>query len=167
MNKQERSTKIEEYGRGYSLLEAAVAQIPREAWSYKPSPEDWSVHEILVHMGDSESMAALRIRKLIVEPGSTLMAYEESKWAQALDYRGQSAEDSLQIIRLARQTTYRLLKTIPDAVFEYSVTHPEMREPYTFDTWLEIYARHMPDHVDQMQRAFGAWKKRRAPEGNG
>ena len=118
------------------------------------------MHEIIVHMGDSESMAALRIRKLIVEPGSTLMGYEESKWAQALDYQKQNAEDALQIIKFARQTTYRLLKTLPDAVFEHSVKHPEMTEPYTFDTWLDIYARHIPDHVDQMQRAFEAWKKR-------
>ncbi len=58
------------------------------------------------------------IRKLIVEPGSTLMAYEESKWAEALDYQRQNAEDSLQIIKYARQTTYRLLKTLPEAVFE-------------------------------------------------
>jgi hypothetical protein len=160
MGNQERKAKIEEYGRGYALLEAALGKIPRGAWTHKPSAEDWSVHEILVHMGDSESMAALRIRKLIVEPGSTLMAYEESKWAQALNYQAQSAEDALQVIKLARQTTYRLLGTLPDKVFEYSVTHPEMREPYTFDTWLGIYARHIPDHLDQMQRAFADWKKR-------
>ncbi len=160
MHAEERRTKIEEYGRGFAHLEAALASIPKEAWSFKPSAQDWSVHEIIVHMGDSESMAALRIRKLIVEPGSTLMAYEESKWAPALDYSRQDVEDSLQIIRYARQTTYRLLKTLPDAVFEYSVTHPEMTEPYTFDTWLGIYARHIPDHVDQIQRAFEAWKKR-------
>lgn len=160
MNAQERTDKIEEYGRGYQLLEAAVAQIPKDAWSYKPSPSDWSVHEIIVHMGDSESMAALRLRKLLVEPGSTLMAYEESKWAQALSYLGQSAEDSLQIIKYARQTTYRLLKTMPDSAFQNSVKHPEMGEPYTVDTWLGIYARHIPDHIDQMQRAFDAWKGR-------
>ena len=80
---------------------------------------------------------------------------------QVLNYKDQMVEDSLQIIKLARQTTYSLLKTLPDAVFEHSVTHPEMTEPYTFDTWLDIYARHIPDHVDQMQRAFEAWKKRR------
>jgi hypothetical protein len=160
MNAQERKDKIEEYGRGFQLLQAAVGQIPREAWSYKPSPADWSVHEIIVHMGDSESMAALRIRKLIVEPGSTLMAYEESKWAQALNYLGQSAEDSLQVIKYARQTTYRLLTTIADSVLENSVKHPEMSDPYTLDTWLDIYARHIPDHIGQMQRAFDAWKRR-------
>jgi hypothetical protein len=159
MNSEERTRKIEEYGRGYDLLAATIAEIPREAWGFRPAPDEWSVHEILVHMGDSESMAALRLRKLVVEPGTTLMAYEESKWAGALNYKAQSAEDSLQIIRLARQTTYRLLKSLPASVFEHSVTHPEMSDPYTFDTWLGIYARHIPDHVDQMRRAYDAFKK--------
>jgi hypothetical protein len=158
MNKSERKEKIEQYGRGYALLEAALADVPREAWSFKPSADDWSVHEILVHMGDSESMAALRCRKLIVEPGSTLMGYEEAKWAGALNYAGQDAEVSLQIIKNARQSTYALLKTLPDAVFEHAVKHQEYEEPYTFDKWLEIYARHIPDHVEQLRKSVQAWK---------
>jgi len=160
MDAVERGMKIEEYGRGYDELATALASIPREAWSFKPSTEDWSVHEIIVHMGDSESMAALRIRKLIVEPGTTLMAYEEARWAAALDYQGQNADDSLLIVKLARQTTYRLLKSLPAAVFSQSVTHPESQDPYTFDTWLGIYARHIPNHVEQMKKAYEAWKKK-------
>ena len=161
MKADERKAKIEEYGRGYAALESALTQIPREAWTYKPAPEEWSVHEVLVHMGDSESMAALRLRKLMVEPGSTLMAYEEAKWADALNYQSQSADDALQVIMLARGTTYRLLNTVDVNAFQNSVIHPEMREPYTLDTWLDIYARHIPDHVGQIQRAYDSWKQNR------
>ena len=160
MNQGERNQKIEDYGRGYDHLLEALADIPREAWDYKPSPQDWSVHEILVHMGDSESMAALRLRKLIVEPGSKLMGYDEAKWADALEYQKQDAEDALQMIKLARQTSYRLLKTLPEEAFAHSVEHPEYSEPYTFDKWLGIYARHIPDHVEQMKKAYAAWKKK-------
>jgi len=160
MNDDERSQMIEDYGRGYDHLLEALAGIPREAWDFRPAPAEWSVHEIIVHMADSESMAALRARKLIVEPGSTLMGYEESKWADALSYRKQDAEDALQIIKLARQTTYRILKSLPSDVFKHSVRHPEQTEPYTFELWLTIYAGHIPDHVDQMKRAYEAWKKK-------
>jgi hypothetical protein len=158
MDNKERSEKIEEYGRGYAILSEALKSIPREAWKFQPAPGEWSVHEILVHMADSESMAALRVRKLIVEPGSMLMGYEEAKWAGSLHYLDQDADDALQILKLARQTTYRLLKTLPPETFENSVKHPEYEEPYTFDRWLKIYAHHIPDHVDQMQRAYAAWK---------
>ena len=152
MNIKERNEKIEQYGRGFNLLMAALAEVPKEAWDARPEPNEWSVHEIVVHMADSESMSALRVRKLIVEPGSTLMGYEEAKWADALSYKKQSVDDALQIIKLARQTTYHLLKTLPDEVFTHSVTHPEFSEPYTFERWLNIYPRHIPDHIEQIKK---------------
>jgi len=162
MNREKINEKIEQYGRGFELLAAALAEIPKEAWSYRPAPDEWSVHEIIVHMADSESISALRARKLIVEPGSTLMAYEEAKWADALDYKDQSAEDALEIIRLARQSTYELLKRQPDEVFTHSVTHPEYPdEPYTFEQWLEIYARHIPDHVNQIKNNVKVWESQK------
>lgn len=158
MNRAEIDEKIEQYGRGFDLLTAALAEVPREAWSYRPAPGEWSVHEIIVHMADSESMSALRARKLIVEPGSMLMGYDEAKWADALGYNQQSAEDALEIIRLARQSTYQLLKRQPDKVFTHTVTHPEYpRAPYTFEQWLNIYARHIPDHIEQLKRSYQAW----------
>lgn len=160
MNKQDRQAKIEAYGHGYDLLSAALDAIPRESWEYKASPKDWSVKEVVVHMADSESMAALRVRKLIVEPGSTLMGYNEAGWADALQYQKQDVDDALQIIRLARLSTYRLLKTLPDEVFQHAVVHPEYDEPYTFDQWLTIYSNHIPDHIEQIKKSYHAWQKR-------
>ena len=150
---------IEEYGRGFDLLTIVLAKIPREAWSFRPEPKEWSVHEIIIHMADSESMSALRARKLIVEPNSTLMGYEEAKWAGALNYKEQNVDDALKIIRLARKSTYELLKQQPDEVFTHSVTHPEYPEPYTFEGWLNIYARHIPDHIEQIKKTYQAWKE--------
>lgn len=159
MDQNERNEKIELYGRGFDLLTAALAYVPQKAWQFKASTSDWSVHEIIIHMGDSESMAALRVRKLIVEPGSMLMGYEEAKWAGALDYLKQDPEDSLQIIKYARQSTYKLLKTLSDEVFAHSVTHQEYSEPYTFEKWLNIYSKHIPDHIVQIKNSVEAWKK--------
>jgi len=160
MNKAERNAKIEEYGRGFDLFTAALAELPREAWEFKPAPAEWSVHEIVLHMADSESIGAHRIRKLIAEPGSTLMPYDEAIWAQALNYRNQNADDALQSFRLTRQMTHHLLKTLPDEVFTHSVIHPVFDEPYTFEQWLNIYTDHVPEHVGQLKYNHRAWKER-------
>ena len=58
MNREERNEKIEAYGHGYDLLIHALAEVPKEAWQFRPSAKDWSVHEIIVHMADSKSMSA-------------------------------------------------------------------------------------------------------------
>lgn len=161
MDKELRFQKIEEYRQGYGLLGAFLTEIPKEAWDFKPAPAEWSIHEIIIHMADSESMAALRARKLIVEPGSTLMGYEEAKWADALKYAKQNVDDALQVIKLARLTTYNLLKSLPDEVFTHTVKHPEHPEPYTFERWLEIYSKHIPDHIAQMRKNVELWKKQK------
>ncbi|HLO32313.1 MAG TPA: DinB family protein [Anaerolineales bacterium] len=158
MNKQERSEKIELYGRGYDLLIETLKDVPREAWSFKPEPKEWSVYEVLIHLADSESSGALRARKLIVEPGGTLMGYDQAKWADQLDYHEQNYEDALEIVRLVRKTTYALLKKQPDEVFEHSVIHPEYEEPYTFEQWLNIYSAHIPGHIEQIRNNYKLWR---------
>ena len=160
MNTQDRNEKIELYGRGYELLIEALRDIPREMWTFKPEPTEWSVHEVLVHLADSESNAALRARKLIVEPGGTLMGYDQDKWTRELDYHDQSYEDALEILRLVRKTTYALLKKQPEDVFDHWVKHPEYDEPYTFEQWIDIYSAHIPGHIEQIRNNYKIWRDR-------
>jgi hypothetical protein len=159
MNQNERKEMIEEYGRGFDLLRSALAEVPREAWEFKPAPGEWSVHELLIHIKDSEMMGVIRLHKLIAEPGSTITPYAEAEWSKALDYRNQDIDDSLQIFKLLRQTTYRLIKNLPDHNFTHSIIHPEWNEPYTLDKWLPIYAHHVPEHLEQLKQIYQAWKE--------
>ncbi len=165
MKASERDDLIEEYGRGFDMWTAALAEIPREAWDFKPEPHEWSVHELILHMADGEANGAIRLRKLIAEPGGTIMAYDEDVWADALDYQGENAEDALLMFKLARRMSYRLLKTLPDEAFARFVVHPEKVYPeygeqYTVEKWLQIYARHVRDHVRQLEKTHQAWKDR-------
>ena len=159
----ERKAKIEEYGRGFDFFSAALAQVPLEARKWKPAPGEWSVHQIILHMADSETFGALRARTLIAEPGSTLMPYDDPKWADSLNYQDQDAEDALQLFKLMRQTTYRMHKTLPAQVFSHAVVHPEQGYPeygatYTLEKWLNIYTRHVRDHVEQLKQTHQAWR---------
>jgi len=158
MNIDERNQKIELYGQGFEMLVHILQDIPREMWQFKPAPNEWSVHEVIIHLADSESNAALRARKLIVEPGGTLMGYDQEQWATTLDYHAQDLEDALDVLRLARKTTYSLLKKQPDEVFEHIVIHPEYNEPYTFDNWLNIYSAHIPGHIEQIMNNYKIWR---------
>ena len=160
MNKQERNEKIELYGRGYDLLKAVLAEVPQEAMKFKPAPTEWSVYEIIIHIADSESNAALRARKLIVEPGGAIMGYDQDKWADTLKYHEHSTEDALEVTRLVRKTTYELLKRQPEEVFTHSIVHPEYDEPYTFDKWVDVYSAHIPGHVEQIKNNMKLWKEK-------
>ena len=94
MDKNERDEKIELYGRGFDLLKAALDEVPQEAMKFKSEPKEWSVYEVIIHIADSESNAALRARKLIVEPGGTIMGYDQALWADMLKYHDHNFEDA-------------------------------------------------------------------------
>jgi hypothetical protein len=153
---EERTQKIESYGNAYTKLVEALKQFPQEMWSFKPTPDDWSVHEIVVHITDSEVNSYIRCRRFIVEPGKPLMAYDEKLWATVLDYHGQSTEDALGLFQWLRANTYKLIKTLPDSVWSNTVYHPE-NGTMTLDDWLDTYERHVPEHIEQMQRNYQAW----------
>lgn len=161
MDTKERSEKIELYGRGFELLKAALAEVPAEAMQFKPEPKEWSVHEIIIHIADSESNAALRARKLIVEPGGAIMGYDQDAWASSLKYHEHSIEDALETTRLVRKTTYELLKCQPEGVFNNTIIHPAYPEPYTFDQWINIYSAHIPGHIEQIRNNVVAWSNSR------
>ena len=159
MKHEEITEKIELYGRGFDMLVDVLKDIPRDIWQFKPAPEEWSIHEVIIHLADSETNAALRARKLIVEPGDTVMGYDQEQWTTALNYHEQDLEDALDIVRLARKTTYQLLKKQPDVIFEHIVMHPEYKEPYTFENWLNIYSAHIPGHIEQIMNNYKIWRE--------
>ena len=161
MNIQERNEKIELYGRGVDLLKAALAEVPQEALKFKPEPKEWSVYEIVIHIADSETNAALRARKLIVEPGGTLMGYDQALWADTLNYHDHNLEDALEATRIARKTTYELLKRQPEEVFAHSIIHPEYEGPYTFEKWIDIYSGHIPGHIEQIKNNMKLWREKK------
>jgi hypothetical protein len=159
MNAKERQVRIEFYGKGYTLLVEALKPIPRQAWQFKPAPDKWSIHETIIHLADAEMNAAIRARKLAIEPGEIIMAYDHEKWAAELHYLKQNTDDALQLIRLVREMTYHWLKTLPDKVFFNAMKHPDYECPYTFEVWLVVYSEHIPAHIEQIQKNYELWKK--------
>ncbi len=153
----ERSSKIELYGRAHDLLMAALAPLPRAMWHFRPTENDWTIHEIIIHITDSEANSYARCRRAIAEPGASVMAYDEWHWAKALNYAAQSPDEALDLFRVLRQNTYHLIQTLPEAVWGHTLHHPE-NGVMTLEDWLEVYTRHVPDHIEQMRRVHAAWQ---------
>ena len=157
MTGEERTRQIESYGNAYAQLVDALRQFPKEMWHFKPSPDRWSVHEIVVHIADSEANSYVRCRRFLAEPGESLMAYDESRWARELDYHAQSPEDALDLFRLLRKKSYDLIKIAPGEVWTRQCFHPE-NGVISMDKWLDTYERHVPEHVAQMEEVFSIWR---------
>ncbi len=159
MTNAERSHKIESYGAAYERLLAALPQFPRAMWQYRAAPDGWTIHEIIVHIADSEANSYTRCRRLIAEPGLTVMAYDEMAWARRLNYHAQSPDAALELFKQLRAASYALIKALPETTWTHTIVHPE-NGVMTMDDWLDVYDRHIPDHIAQMQAVYAAWQKR-------
>jgi len=54
---------IKEYGRGYEMLREAINGLTEEELRFKQAPDKWSIHEILIHVTDSEILSTHRLKK--------------------------------------------------------------------------------------------------------
>ena len=161
MNPEQRQQKIESYGAAHAALVAALQRFPEGMWHYRPAPGRWTIHEIVIHLADSEANSYVRCRRFIAEPGQAAMPYDQDVWTSKLRYHEQSIDHYLELFKWLRKASYDLIKTLPEPAWQARLTHPEHND-YSFDRWLDIYERHIPGHVAQMQKNYEAWKARQA-----
>jgi hypothetical protein len=156
MTPEERRQRLESYGLAHQRLVTALERFPHEMWQFRPTPERWTIHEILIHIADSEANSYVRCRRFIAEPGSTVLGYDETKWARALRYHDQSPEEALELFKWLRHQSHRLITDLPASVWSNTVSHTEAGV-MTMDDWLAIYERHIPEHIEQMQANYQDW----------
>ena len=153
-----RARKIESYGNAHGVLVDALNRFPQEMWRFKDDHGSWNIHEIVIHIADSEANSYIRCRRIIAEPDVPLSPYDENQWADSLRYHEQSTEDALELFRWLRRKSYLLVKSLPEAFWSNTAYHPENGN-MTLDDWLDVYERHVPEHIQQMSENYEAWLK--------
>jgi hypothetical protein len=162
MTSDERRKILESFGRSPALLSAALREFPRKMWLYKPSANLWSIHEIILHLADSEASAYILCRHFIAEPGSSPVEFDAGRWADSLGYFHQSTREALEIIRRLRKMTYQLLASLPDPIWSNAVEQPD-DGLLRLEDWVEIQERHIPHHIEQMKQNYELWLKANPP----
>jgi uncharacterized damage-inducible protein DinB len=54
---------IEEYSRGYTMLRDSIRELSEEEIRFNPGKDKWSIHQIIIHITDSELVATHRMKK--------------------------------------------------------------------------------------------------------
>jgi hypothetical protein len=152
----ERVDKLQSFGRGPGVLGEALRRFPKKMWMYKSLPDRWSIHEIILHLADSEVSSYVRCRRFIAEPAQPAVACDMRKWAAFLGYPHQSTKDALELIHRLRKMTLQLLIFLPESVWSNPALHPE-EGAATLDEWLDAQNRHIPHHIEQMTRNYELW----------
>ncbi len=142
---------MDRYASAAGAVDDALAGIDEADLDRRPPSGEWTARQIVHHLADSESMAYVRLRRLIAEDDPVIAGYDEPEWARRLHY-DRPIEPSLAVLRAVRAASHQLLTTLTPEEWARSGTHSDSGS-YSVERWLAIYAEHSHDHADQIRRA--------------
>jgi hypothetical protein len=159
MTPAERTSLIAKYKAGYDEVVGSLAGIAPDERDWRPAPGEWSAREVVHHLADSETIAGIRLRRLLIEDAPVIQGYDQAEYARRFRYQERPLEPALRAFEAARATTAQLLDTTTDADWRRAGTHSESG-PYSTETWLHIYADHAHVHAEQIRKNRAAWAAR-------
>lgn len=147
----ERADLIAVYVAGPDVIDRALSGITAAEWDATEAPGEWSPHQVVHHLADSETTSAIRLRRVLVENDPLIQGYDQDAFARVLHYDRDPAR-SLALFRAVRASTAELIDRLTEVDWQRQGTHSDTG-PYTLDDWLRIYSVHAHGHADQIGRA--------------
>jgi len=158
MPKNGRPEKIAQYAAGYGEVSKALEGMSHDALIAHPIAGKWSACEIVHHLADSESISAIRLRRLIAEEFPVLNGYDQDVYAVILRYNLRDIQPALDQFRAVRATSAQILAAMSEEDWKRPGWHTEAGL-YTAETWLDIYSAHAHNHAAQIRRLREALEK--------
>jgi DinB superfamily len=151
---------LERFRRGPELLAVATTGAAGPELDFKPENK-WSVRQIVCHLADAETAAAMRLRQLIAEDHPTLVAWDQNAWAVKLDYEKRRISEALEMFRVVRHSNFDVIKDLSEEAFARTGTHTRRGEMSLLD-FTRLCAEHVENHVKQIAEARATYKAHRS-----
>ena len=136
-------------------LERLLKGVPASRLRKRPSPEKWSVGEILAHLADSEIVIGWRLRQILGAPGTPIQGYDQDSWAAAGHYGKRDPRKSAEQFRVVREANLALLKSLAPEQWKHHGMHAE-RGQESIEHIVRMIAGHDINHTKQVERLVAA-----------
>ena len=127
-------------------LRAAVAGLTRAELTARPGPGDWSIHEVVVHLSDSDAISIDRMKRMLSEDNPPLLYADESAYVRRLFTHDQDLDDAITLMEIGRRQFARVLRKLPPEAFERGGQHNRSGR-VTVDHYVASYIKHVDDHL--------------------
>lgn len=137
---------VERFVAGADVPAESINGLSADQLDAFPIPGTWSIRQIVLHLMDTDLIAANRMKRIIAEDRPTLELYDENAFASHLHYRRMDAKVAAEIFRLNRLLTGELLRSIPDDALARIGRHPETGE-MSVSRFVRLYVKHLEHHM--------------------
>jgi len=131
-------------------LEKLLGNADPAKLSHKPSPEKWSVNEVVAHLADAELVTAYRIRTILGAPGGPIAAYDQNKWAEAGNYATSDAHESFEAFKALRKSNLHLMRSLRPEQWRLFGMHSERGEE-SVERVAQMIGGHDLNHLKQIE----------------
>jgi len=143
MTQDELQILIAQYKAGYDEVVDSLKEFPTASLTAHPIPGKWSAREIVHHLGDSETVSSIRLRRLLSEDNPVIQGYDQDEYARRLKYNERDMQPSLEAFRAARASTAQIIDGMTLEDWNRAGSHTEHGR-YSATDWLKIYACRQP-----------------------
>jgi len=129
---------------------AYLAQLSEEEIRAVSSPTEWSIHQVIAHMRDTEQHVFLaRTQRILKEAHPTVAAFDQNAWHRDHYAPNEPLKNIVREFRAARRKVIALLRKTTDADWANWATHPEYKR-ISLD-WLTMHNyHHTLEHIAQI-----------------
>ncbi|MEP7287107.1 MAG: DinB family protein [Chloroflexota bacterium] len=117
-----------------------------------PTPEDWSIREILAHLVDDEIyVMRLRLERIVKEDQPILTPHDEKKWYANRNKTHDQLDQLLADFTLQRQASLAIVRMLREEDWQRQGTQPEYGT-FTAEAQVTMWLEHDTTHLDQIER---------------
>lgn len=149
---------IQEYASGHAMLREAIEGLTEDELRYKPAPDQWSIHQIIIHVADSEMSSTSRLKTVLAEDEPTLISFDQDAWANNLGYDLLDREQYLQLFKLLRLSMQTILDNLTNEQIERVGVYIDQAR-FSFKQLLVFRVEHVRGHLAQIERVKKAYRE--------
>ena len=144
-------SRIDVYAAGGQQLIDAFQGLNCEQLFAVPVPGTWSLHQIAIHMMDSDLIGSDRMKRIAAMDKPLLIGYDESAFARLPGVEQVDTMSACRLFDQNRQMTATILRALPDAAFERWGIHNEIGR-VTLAEMIDKYIHHLEGHLDHVAK---------------
>ena len=148
-----RTRLLETFERLPSGLATSIAAIPETEWHARRAPDGQTIHALMAHIRDLETLAYLpRLRRILAEDEPTLVAFPSHQWSEADYDPAEPMETLLAEYARAREEEMELIRRLDSAGWSRAGFHPPTGWR-TAQWWVERALAHTVEHLEEIRAA--------------
>lgn len=142
---------IEKYVAGGKQLKDAYEGLTKQELFAIPIPNTWSLHQIAVHMMDSDLIGSDRMKRIACMDKPLLIGYDETGFNNLPGIEDIDTFEAIELFAKNRVFTGKILSKLSDETFSRYGIHSE-KGKVTLQEMVNNYIQHLDGHLDWISK---------------